>query len=95
MLFFKTHLGIDKVYYGVCSIDLENVERYPIDNNFCTICGKHDHRVIDCYAKIDILGNKINIYECGYCDKSFTTIFECGIHEKSCKGKRCRGWGTV
>lgn len=27
-------------------------------------------------------------WECDYCDRTFTTAFGCGVHEKSCKEKR-------
>jgi predicted GIY-YIG superfamily endonuclease len=27
-------------------------------------------------------------WECDYCDRTFTTAFGCGVHEKSCRGKK-------
>jgi hypothetical protein len=27
------------------------------------------------------------VWGCDYCDRSFTTAFGCGVHEKSCKEK--------
>jgi predicted GIY-YIG superfamily endonuclease len=29
-------------------------------------------------------------YQCNYCDRTFTTGFGCGIHEKSCKDKKTK-----
>jgi hypothetical protein len=67
--------------------------------DLCTQCGRPGHFVKDCHAKTDASGNNIE-YEtasakkqeavewgCDYCDRTFTTAFGCGVHEKSCKGK--------
>ena len=65
-------------------------------NDLCTQCGRSGHFIKHCYAKTDTSGNKIE-YEkseeseeseewcCEYCDRTFTTAFGCGVHEKSCK----------
>jgi cellular nucleic acid-binding protein len=64
--------------------------------DLCTQCGRKGHWVKDCYAKIDVSGNKIvyeeeeDEWECEYCDRTFTTQFGCGIHEKSCKEKNAK-----
>lgn len=67
--------------------------------DLCTQCGRPGHFVKDCYAKTDASGNKIEYlapqskkdytveWECEYCDRTFTTTFGCGVHEKSCKEK--------
>jgi predicted GIY-YIG superfamily endonuclease len=67
--------------------------------DLCTQCGRPGHFVKDCYAKTDASGNNIKYEEtagqkdravewgCDYCDRTFTTQFGCGVHEKSCKGK--------
>lgn len=66
--------------------------------DLCTQCGRNGHWVKDCRAKTDVSGNKIEYEEssdeedtiewcCDYCDRTFTTAFGCGIHEKSCKQK--------
>jgi predicted GIY-YIG superfamily endonuclease len=70
--------------------------------DLCSQCGRAGHFVKDCRAKTDASGNKI-MYEqvryeessddeelewgCDYCDRTFTTEFGCGVHEKSCKSK--------
>ena len=68
-------------------------------NDLCTQCGRQGHFVKDCYAKTDVSGNKIEYedssveessddeceWACDYCDRTFTTAFGCGVHEKSCK----------
>ena len=66
--------------------------------DLCTQCGRSGHFIKDCYAKSDITGNVIEFeesseeevdeWECEYCDRTFTTEFGCGIHEKSCKNKQ-------
>lgn len=66
----------------------------------CTQCGRKGHWIKDCHAKTDVSGNAI-VYEsdeedeedewgCEYCDRTFTTAFGCGVHEKSCKQKNSR-----
>jgi predicted GIY-YIG superfamily endonuclease len=63
--------------------------------DLCKQCGRSGHFVKDCYAKKDASGNRIE-YEseddedewgCEYCERTFTTAFGCGVHEKSCKDK--------
>ena len=64
----------------------------------CTQCGRPGHFVKNCYATTDVSGNKIEFEEssdeeewcCDYCDRTFTTAFGCGVHEKSCKGKNTK-----
>jgi hypothetical protein len=64
----------------------------------CTQCGRPGHFVKNCYATKDVSGNKIEFeessdeeeYGCEYCDRTFTTAFGCGVHEKSCKEKNTK-----
>ena len=69
--------------------------------DLCTQCGRSGHFVRDCHAKTDVFGNKIEYEDdddeqdsdewgCEYCDRTFTTAFGCGVHEKSCKEKSCK-----
>ena len=69
--------------------------------DLCTQCGRPGHFAKGCYAKTDASGNKIEYedssdeesvdeWECEYCDRTFTTKFGCGIHEKSCKEKNTK-----
>jgi len=64
----------------------------------CTECGRKGHWAKDCYAKSDVNGNSLeneddeeddeeDEWGCEYCDRTFTTAFGCGVHEKSCKEK--------
>jgi predicted GIY-YIG superfamily endonuclease len=70
--------------------------------DLCSQCGRKGHWVKDCHAKTDVSGNKIEYEEeedeivssrieyewgCEYCDRTFTSAFGCGVHEKSCKIK--------
>lgn len=72
----------------------------------CTQCGRKGHFVKDCHASTDISGNKIVYqdedeeeedeleWQCEYCDRTFTTAFGCGVHEKSCKEKNKKSYVT-
>jgi len=63
----------------------------------CTQCGREGHFVKNCYANIDVSGSRIEYEDstdeeeeewgCDFCDRTFSTKFGCGVHEKSCKGK--------
>jgi len=67
--------------------------------NLCSQCGRSGHFVKDCYAKKDVSGKMIEYeseeesWECEYCDRTFTTKFGCGVHEKSCKEKSSKVTG--
>lgn len=67
----------------------------------CSQCGRKGHFIKDCRAKKDVMGQTIEYeesseedeseedeWECSYCDRTFTTAFGCGVHEKSCGSKR-------
>ena len=58
----------------------------------CSTCGRKGHWASTCYAKTDKDGNNLDSdeedeWECSYCDRTFTTEFGCGVHEKSCREK--------
>jgi predicted GIY-YIG superfamily endonuclease len=91
-------------------IDIINREIWAA-KDLCTQCGRAGHFVKNCYAKTDVLGKKIEYesesetesesesesdeWECEYCDRTFTSMFECRLHEKSCKNScyRCGNTG--
>ncbi len=91
--------GINKVRGGsYTKIELSQEEKQILQKeiwgakDLCTRCGNDNHFVKDCYAKIDIDGNKIeDIYEeiitwmCEYCDKEYEDEKECEKHQKKCK----------
>jgi cellular nucleic acid-binding protein len=70
-------------------------------SDLCTRCGRSGHYVKDCYAKTEIISGSGDsceleeedydeeelVYGCDYCDRTFTTVFGCSVHEKSCKSK--------
>jgi hypothetical protein len=62
--------------------------------DLCSQCGRSGHFIKDCKAKTDCSGKKIEYQEyewgCEYCDRTFTTAFGCGVHEKSCKEKNTK-----
>ena len=92
--------GIDKVRGGsYVEVELSDFHTDALKmeiwaaKDLCTHCGRPGHFVKDCHAKTDASGNKIEYEEdsdewgCEYCDRTFTTAFGCGVHEKSCKAK--------
>lgn len=98
---YMAKYGIDKVRGGsyvetVLSdfhIDALKMEIWGA-NDLCTQCGRKGHWAKDCVAKTDVSGNKIeyeeeeeDVWGCEYCDRTSTTAFGCGVHEKSCKAK--------
>lgn len=86
-----------------CEIQLSDFHREALNmeiwqaKDLCTQCGRKGHWVKDCRATTDVSGNKIQYEDddeedelewcCDYCDRTFTTAFGCGVHEKSCKEK--------
>jgi hypothetical protein len=69
----------------------------------CTRCGRKGHFISKCYARTDDQGNKLEedededeeeeeeeeeeVYECDYCNRTFTTAYGCRVHERSCQEK--------
>jgi len=64
-------------------------------NDKCTRCGRAGHFVKDCYAKTEVKLNELDEssdeeWGCEYCDRTFTTEYGCGVHERSCKEKNTK-----
>ena len=92
---YMSKYGIDKVRGGsYVEVELSDFHKDALNmeiwgaKDLCTQCGRKGHWVKDCHATTDVSGNKIE-YEwgCNSCDRTFTTAFGCGVHEKSCKSK--------
>ena len=100
---YMSKYGMDKVRGGsYVELVLDDFQKETLNReiwsakDLCTQCGRPGHFVKDCHAKTDASGNKIE-YEkavlewgCDYCDRTFTTAFGCGVHEKSCREKNVR-----
>jgi len=97
---YMSKYGIDKVRGGsYVEVELSEFHTDALKmeiwaaKDLCTQCGRPGHFVKDCHAKTDTSGKKIeceeetNEWGCEYCDRTFTTAFGCGVHEKSCKVK--------
>ncbi len=98
---YMAKYGIDKVRGGsYVEIELDESQIDALTKeiwaakDLCTRCGRAGHFVKDCYAKSTVDGNGIEYddsesedceWECEYCEKLFSTMFECANHEKSCK----------
>lgn len=100
---YMSNYGIEKVRGGsYCEITLSEFQIETLKTeiwgakDLCSQCGRKGHWVKDCHATKDVSGNKIEYEEeededewgCEYCDRTFTTAFGCGVHEKSCKTKK-------
>ena len=100
---YMSKYGIDKVRGGsYVEVELSEFHTDALKmeiwaaKDLCTQCGRPGHFVKDCHAKTDASGNNIEYVEdndewgCEYCDRTFTTAFGCGVHEKSCKVKNTK-----
>jgi hypothetical protein len=60
----------------------------------CTRCGRDGHFVKNCYARTEVKeesdDESDNEWGCEYCDRTFTTAYGCGVHQRSCKEKNSK-----
>jgi len=98
---YMSKYGIDKVRGGsYVEIQLSKFHTDALKmeiwaaKDLCTQCGRSGHFVKDCHVKIETSDNIIEYEEviadewgCEYCNRTFTTAFGCGVHEKSCREK--------
>lgn len=98
---YMSKYGIDKVRGGsYVEVELSDLQKESIQTeiwsakDLCTKCGRSGHFVKDCHAKTYVSGSEIEIEEdewgCEYCDRTFTTAFGAGVHEKWCKEKNTK-----
>ena len=107
---YMSKYGIDKVRGGsYVEIELSefHIEALKMEiwaaKDKCTQCGRSGHFVKDCYANTDVSGSIIEFekkdeeeeWGCDYCDRTFSTKFGCGVHEKSCKEKPTKSNNVV
>jgi predicted GIY-YIG superfamily endonuclease len=100
---YMNRYGIQNVRGGsYVSMDLTEYQKESLTKELrgatdaCTRCGRDGHFVKDCYARTEIKGESSeedfseecdDEWGCEFCDRTFTTAFGCGVHEKSCKEK--------
>jgi len=54
----------------------------------CFNCGKSGHYADNCNIEVSSEESEEELeWGCDYCDRTFTSAFGCGVHEKSCKEK--------
>jgi len=95
--------GIDKVRGGsYVTEELDEFQRESIQKELwnaadcCTQCGHKGHFVAQCNATTDVNGKRIEYEEsedewgCSYYDRTFTSEYGCGVHERSCKSKQVK-----
>jgi hypothetical protein len=97
--------GIDKVRGGTyCSMKLTSEQIQSLQKEIygatdcCFKCGSKGHfaQKCDAYYEDDEEEEEEEeeedeeLWGCEYCDRTFTTAFGCGIHERSCKEKNTR-----
>ena len=93
---YMAKYGIDKVRGGsYCEMNLDDSQKEAIERecrgatDACQGCGKKGHFIRYCPDKNKVvsLPKDEEEFQCDYCDRTFTTVFGCKIHEKSCKKK--------
>jgi len=99
---YMSKYGIEKVRgASYVTKELDEVQEYSLQKELwgakdcCTNCGRNNHFVKDCYATKDVKGNSLEDeeeeveleYECDYCERTFDTVYGCGVHQRSCSQK--------
>jgi predicted GIY-YIG superfamily endonuclease len=101
---YMSKYGIDKVRGGTyCSMKLTSDQIQSLQKEICGAtdccfkCGSKGHFAQNCDAYYEEKDEEDEEHEedeelwgCEYCDRTFTTAFGCGVHEKSCKEKNTR-----
>ena len=93
---YMSKYGINKVRgSSYTQINLDTAQTEAIEREIigakdgCQNCGEKGHFIRYCPNKfISEIKEYDLIWECDYCDRTFTTEFGCGVHEKSCKSKQ-------
>jgi predicted GIY-YIG superfamily endonuclease len=89
---YMAKYGIDKVRGGsYCEMNLDDSQKEAIERecrgatDACQGCGKKGHFIRYCPDKNKEKSESFDEWGCEYCDRTFTTEYGCGVHERSCK----------
>ena len=96
---YMSQYGIDKVRGGsYVELELDDFQKETLNReiwgagSLCSRCGRQGHFVKDCFAKTDILGERIE-GEDKHCGGRFATEMQCGVNEKTfIKEKKTRSF---
>ena len=84
----------EDIYEEYPNDKLTSVSKTNVIKNPCYRCGRYDHFAIDCHAKNNINGEeifdeKVDVFNCRYCNKNFDTLKGATAHENLyCKHKK-------
>ena len=100
-IYMEKH-GVENVRGAAYSqMELDEAQRETLEREFrsakdaCMKCGRSGHFAKSCYAnkveyeeiEEDEEEEEEEEYGCEFCDRTFTTVFGCSVHERTCKEK--------
>jgi predicted GIY-YIG superfamily endonuclease len=100
-IYMEKH-GVENVRGAAYSqMELDEAQRETLQREFrsakdaCMKCGHSGHFAKSCYSKKveyeeieeDEEEEEEEEYGCEFCDRTFTTVFGCSVHERTCKEK--------
>ena len=100
-IYMEKH-GVENVRgASYAQMELDETQRETLEREFrsakdaCMKCGRSGHFAKSCYSKKveyedddeDEEEEEEEEYGCEFCDRTFTTVFGCSVHERTCKEK--------